>query len=193
MKNLRYLLTFTIFTFLSENIFSQEEIEEEEVIEEVVVTGSRISTSEFTGAQPVIVIDQEAIQATGEMSISDVLRETPINTYGSFYERSGSSAGSQSTLSLRGLGSSRTLVLIDGKRLPGSPKLGGNSANLNLIPTSAIERVEILADGASAVYGSDAIGGVVNVITKKGFEGMSFSGTVSSPEQPGVVRKHFLL
>ncbi len=185
MKNLRYLLTFTIFTFLSENIFSQEEIEEEEVIEEVVVTGSRISTSEFTGAQPVIVIDQEAIQATGEMSISDVLRETPINTYGSFYERSGSSAGSQSTLSLRGLGSSRTLVLIDGKRLPGSPKLGGNSANLNLIPTSAIERVEILADGASAVYGSDAIGGVVNVITKKGFEGMSFSGTVSSPEQPG--------
>ena len=75
MKNLRYLLTFTIFTFLSENIFSQEEIEEEEVLEEVVVTGSRISTSEFTGAQPVIVIDQEAIQATGEMSISDVLRE----------------------------------------------------------------------------------------------------------------------
>ena len=76
MKNLKYLLTFTIFTFLSENIFSQEDIEEEEVIEEVVVTGSRISTSEFTGAQPVIVIDQAAIQATGEMSISCIKRNS---------------------------------------------------------------------------------------------------------------------
>ena len=68
--------------------------------------------------------------------------------------------------------------------------MGGDSANLNLIPTAAIERVEILADGASAVYGSDAIGGVVNVITKKGFDGMSFSGTLSSPEQPGGGEEH---
>ena len=185
MNNEKYFLMLLASLLSIESLYAQEDEVENSEVEEVVVTGSRITKSEFTGAQPVLVIDQEAIQATGEMSVSDVLRETPINTYGSFYERSGSSAGSQSTLSLRGLGSSRTLVLIDGKRLPGSPKLGGDSANLNLIPTSAIERIEILADGASAVYGSDAIGGVVNVITKKGVDGMSFSGSVSSPEQPG--------
>ena len=184
MNIFRFLLSLVLLISFNSYLVAQE-AEEEESVEEVVVTGSRIATSEFEGAQPVLVIDQEDIQKTGEMTISDVLRETPINTYGSFYERSGSSAGSQSTLALRGLGSSRTLVLIDGKRLPGSPKLGGDSANLNLIPTAAIERVEILADGASAVYGSDAIGGVVNVITKKGFDGMNFSGTLSSPEQPG--------
>ena len=143
MNIFRFLLSLVLLISFNSYLVAQE-AEEEESVEEVVVTGSRIATSEFEGAQPVLVIDQEDIQKTGEMTISDVLRETPINTYGSFYERSGSSAGSQSTLALRGLGSSRTLVLIDGKRLPGSPKLGGDSANLNLIPTAAIERVEIL-------------------------------------------------
>ena len=71
----------------------------EEDVEEVVVTGSRIETSEFTGAQPVIVIDQESIARTNELGIAEVLREMPINVAGSFYERSGSSAGSQAQLS----------------------------------------------------------------------------------------------
>ena len=115
----------------------------------------------------------------------------PINVAGSFYERSGSSAGSQSTVSLRGLGSGRTLVLIDGRRIPGSPKLDGASANINMLPTAAVERVEILADGASAVYGSDAIGGVVNVITKKGFDGMTISGSVTQPDLPGGEEEKF--
>ena len=163
----------------------------EEDVEEVVVTGSRIETSEFTGAQPVIVIDQEAIARTNELGIAEVLREMPINVAGSFYERSGSSAGSQAQLSLRGLGAGRTLVLIDGRRIPGSPKLDGASANINLLPTAAVERVEILADGASAVYGSDAIGGVVNVITKKGFDGMTISGSVSEPDLPGGEEEKF--
>ena len=74
-----------------------------------------------------------------------------------------------------------------------NPKTGGESANLNLLPTAAIERVEILADGASAVYGSDAIGGVVNIITKKDFNGLTISGTVSSPDLPGGEESHSLL
>ena len=151
------------FGIFNTNLIAQDDAEDD--VEEVVVTGSRIATSEFTGAQPVVVIDQEDIARTAELGIAEVLRELPINISGSFFERSGSSAGSQAQLSLRGLGAGRTLVLIDGRRIPSSPKLGGESANINTIPTAAVERVEILADGASAVYGSDAIGGVVIIIT----------------------------
>ena len=185
----KYLLASLLsFAFVVPAVLAQDT---EEDVEEVVVTGSRIETSEFTGAQPVIVIDQEAIARTNELGIAEVLREMPINVAGSFYERSGSSAGSQAQLSLRGLGAGRTLVLIDGRRIPGSPKLDGASANINLLPTAAVERVEILADGASAVYGSDAIGGVVNVITKKGFDGMTISGSVSEPDLPGGEEEKF--
>ena len=179
-------ITFSIF---NTNVFAQDESADD--VEEVVVTGSRIATSEFTGAQPVIVIDQESIARSGELTISDVLRELPINIAGSNYERSGSAAGGTSTVSLRGLGSSRTLVLIDGRRVPGNPKTGGVAANLNLLPTAALERVEVLADGASAVYGSDAIGGVINLITKKDYNGMTISATVSQPDLDGGEEESF--
>ena len=180
-----FAITFSIFSM---NVTAQEEDAD---VEEVIVTGSRIETSEFTGAQPVVVITQEAIARSGDLGIAEVLRDMPINISGSFYERSGSSAGSQSQISLRGLGAGRTLVLIDGRRIPGSPKLDGASANINMLPTAAVERVEILADGASAVYGSDAIGGVVNVITKKGFNGMTISGSIGDPDLPGGEEEKF--
>jgi iron complex outermembrane receptor protein len=184
-KKENYLMLVLVIGFgiFNTNLIAQDDAEDD--VEEVVVTGSRIATSEFTGAQPVVVIDQEDIARTAELGIAEVLRELPINIAGSFFERSGSSAGSQAQLSLRGLGAGRTLVLIDGRRIPSSPKLGGESANINTIPTAAVERVEILADGASAVYGSDAIGGVVNIITKKGFDGMIISGRVGDPDLPG--------
>ena len=186
----KYLLAFLLsFSFLSTAVIAQDN--EDADVEDVVVTGSRIATSEFTGAQPIVVITQEAIARSGELGIAEVLREMPINISGSFYERSGSSAGSQAQISLRGLGAGRSLVLIDGRRIPGSPKLDGASANINMLPTAAIERVEILADGASAVYGSDAIGGVVNIITKKGFDGLTFSGSVSEPDLAGGEEEKF--
>ena len=190
-KKENYLMMVLVIGFgvFNTNLIAQDESEED--VEEVVVTGSRIATSEFTGAQPVVVISQEDIARTAELGIAEVLRELPINISGSFYENSGNSAGSQAQLSLRGLGAGRTLVLIDGRRIPSSPKLGGESANINTIPTAAVERVEILADGASAVYGSDAIGGVVNVITKKGFDGMILSGTVGDPDLPGGEEEKF--
>ena len=118
----KYLLALVLgFSFMSTAVIAQDTDEDTDV-EEVVVTGSRIATSEFTGAQPVIVLDQEVIARTAELTISDVLRELPINIAGSDYERSGSSAGGTSEISLRGLGSSRTLVLIDGRRVPAHPK-----------------------------------------------------------------------
>ncbi|MFC1702630.1 TonB-dependent receptor domain-containing protein, partial [Pseudomonadota bacterium] len=95
---------------------------------------------------------------------------------GSLRESSGSSAQSNATLNLRGVGSSRTLVLLNGRRTVGSPSLnGGGIVNLNMIPFAAVDRIEVIADGASAVYGSDAVAGVVNVILQKNYDGMTVS------------------
>lgn len=154
-------------------------------IERIEVTGSRIKATDLEGSNPVTTIDISEIDKTGQMSVADLLRSSNLNAFGSFSERSGSSAQSQASIGLRGVGSDRTLVLLNGKRIPGSPTLGGTAVNLNSLPTAAIDRIEVLSDGASAVYGSDAIAGVVNIITKKGIDGLEISGTGASPEQPG--------
>jgi iron complex outermembrane receptor protein len=147
-----------------------------EVLEEIITTGSRIvRTDRFDTAGHVINVDEQQIDALAELNIADVLRSSPLNAYGSFNERSGSSAQSNATFDLRGLGSQRTLVMIDGQRLPGSPNFGADSLNINMLPMVAIQRVDILADGASAVYGSDAVAGVVNLVTHKDFEGIEVS------------------
>jgi iron complex outermembrane receptor protein len=140
-------------------------------LERVRVTGTRITRTMVEGATPVLTIDREDIDATGFQSIADVLRNTSFNVFGSFVERSGTTFQSQANLSLRGLGSNRTLVLVNGRRLPGSPVMDGSAQNLNTLPFAAVERIEILSDGASAIYGSDAIGGVVNIILRDDYEG----------------------
>jgi len=151
---------------------AQEQVDSE-VLEEIITTGSRIvRTDKFDTAGHVINVDEQQIDALAVLNIADVLRSSPLNAYGSFNERSGNSAGSNATFDMRGLGSSRTLVLLDGQRIPGSPALGAASVNINMLPMVAIQRVDILADGASAVYGSDAVAGVVNLVTHKDFEGI---------------------
>ena len=154
-------------------------------IEKIEVTGSRIKRSDLEGASPVTVITAADMKIEGNLTVADALRNSNLNSFGSFSERSGSSAQSQATIDLRGAGSERTLVLIDGKRFPGSPTLGGSSANLNAIPMAAVERIEILTDGASSVYGSDAMAGVVNIIMKKNYEGLEFSAGVGSRDRDG--------
>jgi len=152
---------------------AQDDIEQ---IEEIVTTGSRIvRTDRFDTAGHVVNVDEAAIDALAELNIADVLRSSPLNAYGSFNERSGSSAQSNATFDLRGLGSQRTLVMLDGMRLPGSPALGADSVNINMLPMVAVQRMDILADGASAVYGSDAVAGVVNLVTHKQFEGIELT------------------
>ncbi|PKG59155.1 MULTISPECIES: TonB-dependent siderophore receptor [unclassified Shewanella] len=157
----------------------------EQQVERIQVTGSRIKSTDMEGSSPVTTISIDDIAKTGQMTVADLLRSSNLNTFGSFSERSGSSAQSQSSVNLRGVGSERTLVLLNGKRMPGSPTLGGTAVNLNAITTAGIDRIEILSDGASAVYGSDAIAGVINIITKKGYEGLQLSATKTDPEQPG--------
>ena len=142
-------------------------------VEEITVTGSRIKRDTINSASVVTTITAEDIEESQALILADALRLSTYNTFGSFGPTAGSSAMSNATVSVRGLGSSRTLVLMDGRRMPGSPHLGGAGAvNINMIPTVAVDRVEILADGASSVYGSDAIAGVINVITKKNFDGL---------------------
>ncbi|MGB1868691.1 MAG: TonB-dependent receptor plug domain-containing protein, partial [Porticoccaceae bacterium] len=145
-------------------------------VDEVIVTGSRIKRSTNTESQEIITISAEDMKISGDVSVADALRSSTLNSLGSFRESSGSSAQSNATINLRGAGAGRTLVLINGRRTVGSPSLGGGgTVNLNLIPFSFVDRLEIIADGASAVYGSDAIAGVVNVILKSGYDGMTFS------------------
>ncbi|WP_417681398.1 TonB-dependent receptor [Pseudidiomarina aquimaris] len=164
-----------------------QEQAEEEAQERIQVTGSRIKRTDMEGAVPVTVIDREAIDLSGDMSVSDLIRNTTFNSAGSFRPQSGSSAQGIATVGMRGLGSSRTLVLVDGRRLTMSPSTG-SSQDLNAIPIGAVERIEVLSDGASAIYGSDAIGGVINVITRKDYNGAQITlgaGEVSVPSEGG--------
>lgn len=163
-----------------------------EPIEKISVTGSRIQRSDLEGASPVVSITAADIKLEGDFTVADALRSSSLNSFGSFSERSGSSAQSQATINLRGAGSRRTLVLLNGRRFPGSPTLGGASANLNAIPFAAVERIDIMTEGASAVYGSDAMAGVVNVILKEDFEGLSFDFGVGHRDQDeGTTSKEF--
>jgi iron complex outermembrane receptor protein len=164
-----------------------QDAEEAKDVERIEVTGSRIKRTDLEGAVPVTVIDRAAIDFSGQTSVSDLLRNTTFNSSGSFRPQSGSSAQGVSQVDLRGLGAERSLILVDGRRLPKSPSTG-NSQDLNSIPMAAVERIEVLSDGASAVYGSDAIGGVINIITRKDFNGAEFrmgASTVSLPEDGG--------
>ena len=171
----------------SASAFAAEENDGVEKVERIQVTGSRIRRTDLEGSIPVTVIDRAAIDMSGQTSVSDLLRNTSFNSAGSFRPQSGSSAQGVSSVNLRGLGSERSLILVDGRRLPKSPSTG-NSQDLNSIPMAAVERIEILSDGASAVYGSDAIAGVINVITRKDFNGAELrigAGDVSLPNEGG--------
>lgn len=141
--------------------------------EEIVVTGTRIRDANLTAASPVTVVGADEFKSTGTtIRVEDLLNSLPQITAG---QTTGVSNGSDGTASvdLRGLGVERTLVLIDGRRLvPGTPL--NPVADLNFIPGAIIERVEVLTGGASAVYGADAVAGVVNFITKQNFEGIQF-------------------
>ena len=138
-------------------------------MEEVVITGSRITKTNLTSTSPVTVVGNEDVHTRGITRVEDL-----INTLPQALSAQSSSSGigrSTATVNLRGLGADRTLVLVDGKRLPfGSPT--SVAADLNQVPTQLVERVEVLTGGASAVYGADAIAGVVNFVMKRDFEGV---------------------
>lgn len=148
--------------------------EKEKVVEEIVVTGSRIKRKELTTPAPVTVLTKDTIMASGKINVGDFLQTLPEQAGGVNGQINNGNDGSV-TVNLRQLGEQRTLVLVNGRRMVAGGTDPGARPDLNSIPTVAIERIEVLKDGASALYGSDAIGGVVNIITKKRFTGSEAS------------------
>ncbi|HYH97161.1 TonB-dependent receptor domain-containing protein [Hyalangium sp.] len=142
----------------------------EEYIEEIVVTGSRIPRKELSTAAPVTVLDKEQLEKTGRTTIGEILQSIPeqANAINTQFNNGGDGA---TRVNLRGLGTVRTLVLLNGRRHVAGGTGADATVDLNSIPTAAIQRIEILKDGGSAVYGSDAISGVVNIITRKDYSG----------------------
>jgi len=143
----------------------------EDKVERIEVTGSRINRTDVETASPVTVISADFIAQSGYKSVQEILSTQPAAAGMSLGASSNNGSGGSATVNLRGMGTQRTLVLLNGRRMVSSGTGADSSVDLNTIPVSMIKSIEILKDGASAVYGSDAIAGVVNIITKTDFEG----------------------
>jgi len=137
----------------------------------VTITGTRINSAESSSPSPIVVLSIEDIKSQGMASIGDVLQTLTVQS-NAINTQSNNGGDGSTRISLRGLGSSRTLVLVNGRRFVPGGTGANSSVDLNSIPASVIERIEVLKDGASAVYGSDAVGGVVNIITRSEMEGV---------------------
>jgi outer membrane receptor protein involved in Fe transport len=156
---------------------------QDQSVETVVVTGSRIPQTGLYSTSPVTVVGSQEVQLQGAVNSEKLLNQLPQNIGGM---NSGLNISSDGTaqVSLRGLGSNRTLVLVDGKRYVPAGVTG--SVDLDAIPSAMIDHVEVVTGGASAVYGSDAIAGVVNVLLKRDFEGAELTGTYSAYPDHGM-------
>ena len=174
--------------------FSGQAFAQEDVIEEVIVTGSRIARDpNLTGALPVQSLTAEDIQSSGEFSLADVVNDVPALLVSLTQEQSvdrGSAGGNR--LNLRGLGQTRTLVLVDGRRHVGGAQ-GSSSVDIGSIPQALVERVEVLTGGASAVYGADAVTGVVNFILRDDFEGLEIDAGFRTSEYMDAQQASFSL
>lgn len=156
---------------------------------DIVVTGTRVTGAEL--ASPVTVLTQTALADMGYADLGDVARNLPQSFGGgqnpgislTAPNAAGANVGGGSTVNLRGLGSDATLTILNGRRLPYDSALQG--VDISAIPMSAVERVEIVADGSSAIYGSDAVAGVVNVILKEDFEGLSTRARIGATTDGG--------
>jgi len=154
-------------------------------VQEIVVTGSRIARPNLDSPTPVSVVDQRIIEATGEVNTGEIIRQLPsagvsalTPTNSNFF----TTDNGVTTVNLRNLGEDRTLVLVNGRRyVAGLP--GTQEVDFNSIPTELVERIDVVTGGASAIYGSDALAGVINIITQKNFEGFELSGQGGQTER----------
>lgn len=142
-------------------------------VDEIVVTGSRINRKDYTAQTPVVTVGQAAVEKAGSPTLDTVLKQQPQFTASTGSTTNSNGNGGQANIQLRGLGRQRTLVLMDGRRLPGSNSDG--SVDINALPSALIENVEVITGGASAVYGSDAVAGVVNIRMRHHFDGVEVS------------------
>jgi outer membrane receptor protein involved in Fe transport len=155
-----------------------------QTLQTIVVTGSHIRRVDLETSNPVTVVTSQQIQASGKLTLGDIVQDLPGMAGNATNPNVNNGGGTgASTVSLRGLGSSRTLILVDGQRVLNN--------DINAIPSELIERVEVLKDGASSVYGSDAIGGVVNFITKKNYQGADFGFNYGISDRSDAERKGY--
>lgn len=147
-------------------------------LEEIVVTGSRIARQDITGVGPATVLTAEAIRNTGVTSVETLLQRLPSsagfagNQTNAYWANNGYGTAQ---VNLRGLGINRTLVLLNGRRVVAGGTGANSAPDLNTIPVSVIQRIDVLKDGASAIYGADAVAGVVNIVTRTDFDGVEVS------------------
>jgi len=155
-------------------------------LETIVVTGSRIRRVDIESASPVFSIEKADIEKSGKLTVGDLIQESP-SIAGAATNPSVNNGGGDgaSTISLRGLGSQRTLLLVNGRRLA--------YADVNSIPLNLIERIDILKDGASAIYGSDAVGGVVNFVLRKDYHGIEAAVDYGISDRDDGERKGFTM
>ena len=144
-------------------------------IEKIQVTGSRIKRSDMETASPVTLIGADEIKASGATSVDSVLQQMTATGGAMTNPGVNNGSGGGASIDLRGLGSQRTLVLVNGRRMINSGTGAASTVDLNTIPVSMIKQIEVLKDGASAVYGTDAVAGVVNIILKNDFEGLDLN------------------
>lgn len=172
---------------MAQPVMAQDVDEDNEVATDsqpIVVTGSRIERVNVDGPSPVQVFDEELIEARGASNIQDFLFQSNLAGPGIFSEAATLSQSSGSAFfDGRGFGTGYTLILLNGRRLPATPITGEQGTDLNMLPLAAVSRIEYLSDGASAIYGSDAISGVINIITKRDFDGLSLGGRVGIADE----------
>jgi len=176
-------------------VAAQQSDDDDIDIEEVVVTGSYIRGTPLDAPSPVQVIDRDSIEAQGAAIIWDVIKNLEINS-GSITNPmvAGENPGEYSqvegtaNVNLRNLGENSTLTLINGKRIApagANTKVGGEFVDINSIPLVMTERIEVLTDGGSALYGADAVAGVVNIIMRTEIEGIEIAGDIQGLDQSG--------
>lgn len=153
--------------------------------EAIVVTGTRLVRQDFEAISPVTTVGAEQIQLTGTLNTEQLLNDLPQVVGGNTTTSNNTGGEDFSTVDLRGLGPNRTLVLVNGERVPASSTTG--VVDINTIPAGLISRVEVVSGGASAVYGSDAMGGVVNFVLKDDYEGAELNATYGSELSTGNV------
>ncbi|EKU59939.1 TonB-dependent receptor [Acinetobacter sp. WC-323] len=151
----------------------------------VAVTGSSIKGIAAQSASPITIIKADDLAKQGVTTVEEALTKVSANQAGfATAQNVGASNTEGSSANLRALGTDKTLILLNGRRLAYSP-FSTSTTNLNIIPMAMVDRIEILRDGASAIYGADAIAGVINFITKKSFEGLNISAGLIQPEESG--------
>ena len=167
------------------------QVEDDSQVDDIVVTGSRITRQDYQATSPIVTVNQEDFQATGSVTIDTLVNDLPQFVPSVNSTSNNPSNGGQANINLRGLGTPRTLVLMNGRRVV--PSNSDGTVDINLLPTPLIQNIEVISGGASAAYGSDALAGVANFILNENFEGVQFDSQYGVTDRSDGVTESYAL